>query len=220
MKWPQRLLKRTFDAVFAFVGCVVFSVPMFIIACLIKASSRGPVFFSQQRVGQNGKPFTLIKFRTMRVGADAFGPITTVSDKRITGIGGILRKYKLDELPQLWNVLTGAMSFVGPRPDVAGYADRLTGENRKILELKPGITGPASLYFRDEERILAKVENPREYNDTILWPKKVELNLDYYKNRGFWKDIGYIIITALPPFDRVFKLLPPEQKGRGAVDNG
>ena len=220
MKWPQRLLKRTFDAVFAFGGCVVFSVPMFIIACLIKISSRGPVFFSQQRVGQNGKPFTLIKFRTMRRGRRCVRADNHRTDERITGIGGILRKYKLDELPQLWNVLTGAMSFVGPRPDVAGYADRLTGENRKILELKPGITGPASLYFRDEERILAKVENPKEYNDTILWPKKVELNLDYYKNRGFWKDIGYIIITALPPFDRVFKLLPREQKGPGAIDNG
>jgi Sugar transferases involved in lipopolysaccharide synthesis len=219
MKWRQRFAKRALDVVFAFGGCVVFFVPMVIIACLIKTSSRGPVLFSQKRVGQNGKLFIVLKFRTMRVGADAFGPITTVSDGRITGIGRILRTYKLDELPQLWNVLIGKMSFVGPRPDVAGYADRLTGENRKILELLPGITGPASFYFRDEERILAKAENPKECNDTILWPKKVELNLDYYNNWGFWKDIGYIIITVLPAFDRVFKLVPAKQKKAGKIGN-
>jgi lipopolysaccharide/colanic/teichoic acid biosynthesis glycosyltransferase len=100
---------------------------------------------------------------------------------------------------------------VGPRPDVPGYADRLQGEARKLLELLPGITGPASLYFRDEERILAEVENPKEYNDTILWPKKVEMNLDYCNNWSFWKDIGYIFITVLPLLDRVFKLMPARQ---------
>jgi lipopolysaccharide/colanic/teichoic acid biosynthesis glycosyltransferase len=202
-------MKRTFDLFCSSIGVVVIFLPSIAIAILVKTTSRGPVFFPQQRVGQNGKLFTVIKFRTMYVGSNALGSITISSDGRITGIGRILRTYKLDELPQLWNVLIGKMSFVGPRPDVEGYADRLTGENRKILELKPGITGPASLYFRDEERVLAKVENPREYNDTVLWPKKVALNLDYYNNWSFWKDIGYIFITIFPLLNRIIKLLPP-----------
>lgn len=127
-----------------------------------------------------------------------FGSVTTGSDKRVTAIGKILRKYKLDEFPQLYNVLIGRMSFVGPRPDVPGYADLLQGEDRKILELRPGVTGPASLRFRDEEELLAMVENPREYNDKVIWPEKVEINKAYYDNWSFWKDVGYIFETILP----------------------
>ena len=134
----------------------------------------------------------------MYAGSEQKGTITSATDERITPIGRFLRNYKLDEFPQLWNVLIGRMSFVGPRPDVPGYADRLQGEARKILELRPGITGPASLYFRDEEDILAKAENPQEYNDTILWPKKTELNLQYCREWSFWKDIGYILVTIFP----------------------
>jgi lipopolysaccharide/colanic/teichoic acid biosynthesis glycosyltransferase len=192
-------IKRIVDLFCSFIGMAVMFLPFVAIAVFIKISSRGPVFFPQQRVGQNGKLFTVIKFRTMFIGSEALGSITTSSDDRITGIGRILRKYKLDELPQLWNVFVGKMSFVGPRPDVAGYADKLIGEDRKILELKPGITGPASLYFRDEERILAEKENPKEYNDTVLWPKKTALNLEYCRHWSFWKDIGYILSTIFPP---------------------
>jgi lipopolysaccharide/colanic/teichoic acid biosynthesis glycosyltransferase len=194
------------------MSLVVLFLPSIAIAVLVKSFSRGPILFLQQRVGQNGKLFTVIKFRTMYLCSEHKGTITSAHDERITPIGHFLRKYKLDEIPQLWNVFIGKMSFVGPRPDVPGYADQLQGEARKILELLPGITGPASLYFRDEERILAEVENPKEYNDTILWPKKVEMNLDYCNNWSFWKDIGYIFITVLPLLDRVFKLMPARQE--------
>jgi len=144
----------------------------------------------------------------MYCGSEAHGFVTAAGDRRVSFIGRILRRFKLDELPQLWNVLIGKMSFVGPRPDVPGYADKLTGDSRKILELRPGITGPASLYFRDEEKLLASVENPKEFNDSIIWPKKVQLNLEYYYHWSFWKDIGYILITIFPVLDRIFKLVP------------
>jgi lipopolysaccharide/colanic/teichoic acid biosynthesis glycosyltransferase len=134
--------------------------------------------------------------------AERHGTITTSTDSRITPIGRWLRRYKLDEFPQLWNVLIGKMSFVGPRPDVPGYADRLEGAARTILELRPGITGPASLYFRNEEDLLATSKDPREYNDTVIWPRKVELNLAYAENWSFWKDIGYILITVIPALNR------------------
>ena len=208
----QRITKRVFDLFGSFMGLVVLFLPGIAIAVLVKSFSRGPILFLQQRVGQNGKLFTVIKFRTMYLRSEHKGTITSAHDERITPIGHFLRKYKLDEIPQLWNVFIGKMSFVGPRPDVPGYADQLQGEARKILELLPGITGPASLYFRDEERILAEAENPKEYNDTILWPKKVEMNLDYCNNWSFWKDIGYIFITVLPLLDRVFKLMPARQE--------
>jgi lipopolysaccharide/colanic/teichoic acid biosynthesis glycosyltransferase len=133
----------------------------------------------------------------MYTGSDRLGSITTGIDKRITPIGKILRKYKLDELPQLWNVLTGTMSFVGPRPDVRGYADTLTGEDRVILSIKPGITGPASLYFRNEEELLAKVENPSKYNDEVIWPLKVKINREYIEHYKFIQDIQYILATVL-----------------------
>lgn len=139
--------------------------------------------------------------------SEKLGSITTAADSRITLIGKLLRKFKLDELPQLWNVFTGKMSFVGPRPDVPGYADKLEGSDRKILELRPGITGPASIYFRNEEELLAGVENPKEYNDAVIWPRKVQLNLEYLDNWGFWKDIGYILVTLFPGFNRVFRLV-------------
>jgi len=208
MNRNQLISKRIFDVCVSFVGIILLLFPGCIIYFAIKSSSKGPAFFHQIRIGQWGKPFMCIKFRTMTTGANHLGTVTTLNDPRIMTIGKFLRKYKLDELPQLWNVFVGKMSFVGPRPDVAGYADKLSGEDRKILELKPGITGPASLYFRDEERILAEKENPKEYNDTVLWPKKIKLNLEYYENWSFWKDIGYILITVFPIFDKILKLVP------------
>jgi lipopolysaccharide/colanic/teichoic acid biosynthesis glycosyltransferase len=127
-------------------------------------------------------------------------------------VGKFLRRFKLDELPQLWNVFMGKMSFVGPRPDVPGYADKLEEEARKILELRPGITGPATLYFRNEEELLAKAENPKEFNDRVIWPKKVQLNLCYYYHWSFWRDIGYIIVTVFPALDRFCNLIPQQEK--------
>jgi lipopolysaccharide/colanic/teichoic acid biosynthesis glycosyltransferase len=142
----------------------------------------------------------------MTTGADAQGSITTSGDVRITPIGRFLRRFKLDEYPQLWNVLIGNMSFVGPRPDVPGYADRLSGDARRILQLRPGITGPATLYFRNEEELLSSVADPKKYNDEVIWPKKVEMNLQYLDTWGFWKDIGYIFVTVLPFTKRFIKI--------------
>lgn len=188
------------------MGILLCFIPGLIIAVLIRLTSRGPVFYKQKRVGKEGRLFTTIKFRTMYTGAERGGPITAATDSRITPIGRFLRRYKLDELPQLWNVLTGSMSFVGPRPDVPGYADKLTGEARKILRLRPGITGPATLYFRNEEELLARADDPKRYNDQVIWPKKVELNLEYCENHSLWKDIHYILATLCPPARTWFKI--------------
>ena len=199
--------KRLFDILFSSLGILILFFPFFLLAFAVKFSTPGPFFFRQQRIGRYGKPFRIIKLRTMYVDSNDKGTITSADDKRITPIGHFLRNYKLDEIPQLWNVLIGKMSFVGPRPDVEGYADRLQGNARKILTLRPGITGPASLYFRDEEKLLAGQENQREYNDTVIWPKKVELNLKYMETWGFWRDLGYIIITIFPLVNKWFRLV-------------
>jgi lipopolysaccharide/colanic/teichoic acid biosynthesis glycosyltransferase len=201
------LIKRLFDIIASFLGGIILFPIAVIIALCIRFSSKGPVFFLQKRVGRQGKLFTCIKFRTMYLDSEKHGSVTTAKDRRITPVGKILRKLKLDELPQLWNVFIGKMSFVGPRPDVPGYADKLQGEAKKILSLRPGITGPATLYFRNEEELLASVPNPKEYNDKVIWPKKVELNLAYLDNWGFWKDIGYIFITIFPSLNKIFKMI-------------
>ncbi len=196
-------MKRFFDFTVALIGLIVLSPVMLIVAMIVRCTSRGPALFSQMRIGRYGKPFSCIKFRTMRVDADDGNAVTVEGDHRITAIGRFLRKTKLDELPQLWNVLLGRMSFVGPRPDVPGYADRLEGENRRILDLRPGITGPASLFFRREEEMLAGTKDPMKFNDDIIYPEKVRLNLEYADHLSFWRDIGYILATVLPPFTRV-----------------
>ena len=156
----------------------------------------GPIIFKQRRVGQYGRLFTMYKFRSMTV-AHSGSSVSVKGESRITPLGAVLRKYKLDELPELWNVLIGDMSFVGPRPDVPGYADKLEGEDRRMLLLKPGITGPASLKYRNEEELLAKQENPQEYNDKVLFPDKVRLNIEYLDNWSFSNDIKFIIYTVL-----------------------
>lgn len=194
----KSISKRFFDFNFALLGLLVLWPFGLLIALAVKLTSKGPVFYKQSRIGQLGKPFTCIKFRTMYMGSDKQGSITAASDSRITPVGRFLRRYKLDEFPQLLNVLIGRMSFVGPRPDVPGYADKLTGEERKILELKPGITGPASIYFRNEEEILAGVDDPVKYNDEVIWPQKVKINLGYYHKSNLLRDIGYIIVTVVP----------------------
>ncbi len=156
----------------------------------------GPVFYTQNRVGRHGKLFKIYKFRSMAVEHDGKS-VTVAGENRITPLGRVLRKFKLDELPELWNVFIGQMSFVGPRPDVPGYADELTGNDRRILELRPGITGPASLKYRNEEELLASVENPLEYNDKVIFPDKVRINLYYIDHYSFIKDIQMIICTVL-----------------------
>ena len=155
------------------------------------------VLYSQKRVGKQGGLFTLYKFRTMVHNADTMsgGSITVENDDRITTIGKLLRRWKLDELPTLWNVLKGDMSFVGPRPDVPGYADKLVGESRRILEIRPGITGPATLKYSNEEKLLADVDNPKKYNDEVIFPDKVKINLEYMDNWSLWMDIKIIFKT-------------------------
>jgi len=154
----------------------------------------GPVFFRQQRTGRYGKLFMIVKFRSMVVNEDS-NTTSVLGDNRVTPLGAILRKYKLDELPELWNVLKGDMSLVGPRPDVPEFTDRLKGKEMDILQLRPGITGPATLKYSNEERLLAEVDNPQEYTDEIIWPDKVRMNLDYYNNRSLVKDIQIIFRT-------------------------
>ena len=156
----------------------------------------GPVIFKQKRVGQHGRIFTMYKFRSMTV-YHSGSSVSVQGESRITPLGAVLRKYKLDELPELCNVLIGDMSFVGPRPDVPGYADKLIGDDRKILLLKPGITGPASLKYRNEEELLAEQEDPQKYNDEILFPDKVRINIEYLDNWSFWYDIKIIVYTVL-----------------------
>lgn len=188
-------MKFFFDRIFSLFGLLVLVPVLFVVAVLIKIRMPGgPAIFRQRRVGRNGKLFTMYKFRSMTV-SHSGSSVSVAGESRITPLGAKLRKYKLDELPELWNVLKGDMSFVGPRPDVPGYADRLQGEDRLILKLRPGITGPASLKYADEEELLAQVADPRRYNDEVIFPDKVRINLDYYYNRTFCGDIRLIFQT-------------------------
>lgn len=190
-------MKWIFDRIVSFVGLLFLWPVLIIVAVLIRCKMPGgPVLFTQKRVGRHGKLFTIYKFRTMTV-SHGGSSVSVAGEARITPLGATLRRFKLDELPELWNVLIGDMSFVGPRPDVPGYADQLTGDDRRILELRPGITGPASLKYRDEEELLAKVENPQVYNDTVIYPDKIKLNLYYLDHYSFIKDIQMIFCTVL-----------------------
>ena len=189
------MLKRLFDIVFSIIGLIVLFPLFIIIAILIKFDSRGPVLFFQKRVGKSAKLFTLIKFRSMYINHDNTSTVSIDGENRVTLVGKWLRKSKLDELPELWNVLNGDMSFVGPRPDVPGYADKLKGDARDILKIRPGITGPASIKYFDEEIILSTKDNPQNYNDKVIYPDKVRLNLEYYHNNNIFKDIKIIFAT-------------------------
>lgn len=191
------LFKYLFDRTIALFGFMFFSPLLLTVGFLICLKMPGgPIIFKQKRVGQYGRLFTMYKFRSMTV-SHSGSSVSIKGESRITPLGAKLRKYKLDELPELWNVLIGDMSFVGPRPDVPGYADKLTGEERRILLLKPGITGPASLKYRNEEELLAGQENPQEYNDKVLFPDKVRINIKYLDNWSFWYDIKIIVYTVL-----------------------
>ena len=184
------MVKFVFDRVTAALGLLILSPLLVLIALYVGVKMRGgPVLFRQERIGKNGRRFTIYKFKTMEADNEGTPQVTTA--------GRMLRKYKLDELPELWNVLKGDMSFVGPRPDVPGYADLLEGNERRLLQLRPGITGPATMKYRNEESLLARQENPQEYNDRIIWPDKVRINLYYLDHYSFWKDIQMIFCTVL-----------------------
>lgn len=191
------LVKWIFDRIVSLIG-LLFLWPVFIVvAILIKVKMPGgPVLFTQKRVGQYGDLFTMCKFRSMTV-SHSGSSVSVAGESRITPLGATLRKYKLDELPELWNVLKGDMSFVGPRPDVPGYADKLEGHDKDILKLKPGITGPASMKYRDEEELLANVDDPQKYNDEVIYPDKIRMNLYYLEHYSFIKDIQMIVCTVL-----------------------
>ncbi|WP_297907720.1 sugar transferase [uncultured Parabacteroides sp.] len=189
--------KSLFDRVSSLFGLLFLSPVLLFIALLIRIKMPGgPIIFKQKRVGQYGRLFTMYKFRSMTV-SHSGSSVSVKGESRITPLGAKLRKYKLDELPELWNVLIGDMSFVGPRPDVPGYADKLEGDDRRMLLLKPGITGPASLKYRNEEELLAEQENPQKYNDEVLFPDKVRINIDYMDHWSFGKDVKIIVYTVL-----------------------
>ena len=212
------ILKFLFDRIVSFIGLAVLWPVLLIVAILIKIKMPGgPVFFVQKRVGLNGKLFNCHKFRTMTVKHNG-STVSVAGDSRITPFGAKLRHWKLDELPGLWDVLVGNMSFVGPRPDVPGYADKLQGDDRDVLKLRPGITGPATLKYRLEDEMLADVRRlmsvgrclPQEqidkmsdqelaiwYNDNVIYPDKVRLNCYYYRHYSFVKDIQMILCTVL-----------------------
>ncbi len=191
------ILKWIFDRLVSMMGLLILWPILILVAIMIRVKMPGgPVIFKQKRVGQDGKLFTMYKFRSMTV-SHSGSSVSVAGESRITPLGAKLRKYKLDELPELWNVLKGDMSFVGPRPDVPGYADKLEGHDRNILKLKPGITGPASLKYRNEEELLAKIENPQKYNDEVIYPDKIKINLYYLEHYSFLKDIQMIICTVL-----------------------
>lgn len=212
------VLKYMFDRIVSFIGLLFLWPVLVVVAIMVKVKMPGgPVFFVQNRVGKNGKLFKCHKFRTMTVKHNG-STVSVAGDSRITPLGATLRHYKLDELPGLWDVLIGNMSFVGPRPDVPGYADKLVGDDRDVLKLRPGITGPATLKYRLEDEMLADVRSkmsegrclPQEqidamsdqelavwYNDNVIYPDKVHLNCYYYRHYSFIKDIQMIFCTVL-----------------------
>ena len=195
MKLRQIVIKNLFDFVLAFI-CLTIVWPIIFITWLIATvETRSNGLFTQKRIGKDGKMFTLVKIKTMTPDSKTDTTITSANNPRITMIGRFLRKSKIDELPQLWNILTGSMSFVGPRPDVEGYADKLDEGDRIILSVRPGITGPASLKYRNEENILSMQSDPKQYNDQVIWPDKVKINIDYINNWSLAKDLSYIMQT-------------------------
>ena len=189
------MIKWIFDRAAALFGLLLTWPLLLAVAAAIRIRMPdGGVLFRQRRVGQYGKLFTLVKFRTMTVNHGG-SCVSVAGESRITPLGAWLRRYKIDELPELWNVLKGDMSFVGPRPDVPGYADRLQGDDRIILALKPGITGPATLKYRNEEELLAAQPDPQRYNDEVIYPDKVRINVEYAKTRSFAGDLKIIMQT-------------------------
>ena len=190
----QQITKRGFDIVFSFFGLIICFIPILILVIIATISTKRFGLFFQKRVGRHAKLFKIFKIRTMKHPYDD-NFITLRDDARLSAFGKIIRKYHLDELPQLFNVLIGDMSFVGPRPDVAGYADLLQGEDRIIMSVRPGITGPATLKFKNEEDLLANQSDPKAFNDEVIWQEKVRINKEYIKNWTLLGDINYLFKT-------------------------
>jgi lipopolysaccharide/colanic/teichoic acid biosynthesis glycosyltransferase len=190
------LLKRTFDITASIFGLVVFIPVFLVLVILIKLKMPGPICFRQNRVGKDAKLFRMVKFRTMKVNHGG-STISVKGESRITPLGATMRKYKLDELPEFWNILIGDMSFVGPRPDVPGYADVLKGDDRLLLTFRPGLTGAASIKYSNEEELLSEQQDPIKFNDEVLYPAKVRINNNYVKNWSFFLDIKIIMYTLL-----------------------
>ncbi len=187
------LIKYIFDRLFSLVLLVVLSPVMLVVFVLHKIKMpKGKFLYRQTRIGLHGKPFRIFKIRTMAENSEAGGPITTADDARVLPFGKWLRDSKVDTFMELINILIGDMSFVGPRPDVPGYADKLEGDDRVILNMRPGLTGPASIKYRHEERILAEQSDPQRYNDEVIWPDKVEINKKYYENWSVWLDVSIL----------------------------
>lgn len=193
----QRFVKRAFDLAIAIPGLIL-AFPI-ILAAVIAASfdTREWGLFSQQRVGRWGRPFAVRKIRSMRTSSVNRTTVTTKYDARITRFGSVLRRFKVDELPQLWNVVVGDMSLVGPRPDVPGWADRLEGSELLILSVRPGITGPATIAFRNEEEILSLVDDPETFNSDVLWPAKCRMNMDYIATWRLIDDVNILMRTVI-----------------------
>ncbi|KAA3621328.1 MAG: sugar transferase [Flavobacterium sp.] len=189
----QQVYKRIFDVLLCLIILPVVIIPMGILICIARVSTGMNGLFSQIRIGKNARPFRLYKIRTLK--GLQHESIREITENK-TVFGNWLRKTKLDELPQLYNILIGDMSWVGPRPDVPGYADLLSGEDRIVLSIRPGLTGPATIKYKDEDRLLLAQEDPQDYNDNVIWPDKVEINKQYIKNWSLLKDIKYILASV------------------------
>jgi lipopolysaccharide/colanic/teichoic acid biosynthesis glycosyltransferase len=194
MSKTDKIIKRIFDIVLSIVGIIATWWIMLIAWIVAAIETRSNGLFVQKRIGKDAKEFDVYKIKTMKPSSNT-STVTTANDSRITKSGAFFRRTKIDELPQLFNVLFGSMSFVGPRPDVAGFADELEGDDRIILSIRPGITSPASIKYKNEEEILANVDNPIEYNKNVIWRDKVKINKEYIKNYSLKNDILYIIKT-------------------------
>ncbi len=191
------MLKRAFDFILSTVGLLILSPVYVLLAILILLDSKGGVFYRQQRVGRNNRDFYIYKFRTMHQGAEKKGLLTVgAKDSRITRVGYFLRKYKLDELPQLLNVLKGDMSFVGPRPEVRRYVNLYTAQQMQVLSVRPGITDYASIAYSNESELLKRAADPEKFYIETVFPAKLELNLKYIAEKNFWKDIQLIFLTV------------------------
>lgn len=189
-------MKRLFDIIASGIGLILLSPLFLIIAIWIRLDSKGPIFYRQVRVGRRNQDFRIFKFRSMRVGADK-GSLVTIGgrDPRVTKSGYFIRKFKFDELPQLINVFVGDMSLVGPRPEVRHYVDYWTPEQMHVLDVRPGITDPASIKFRNENELMEKAENPEKYYIEIIMQEKIRLYLEYVEKHSFWYDMGLIFKT-------------------------
>jgi lipopolysaccharide/colanic/teichoic acid biosynthesis glycosyltransferase len=198
-------MKRTFDIFLSLVALSFLAVPFAIIGLVTKLSSRGPVFYRQQRIGREGKPFWLYKFRTMYVGKGG-SLVTVAADPRITPVGRMLRRWKLDELPQLWNVLIGEMSIIGPRPEVERYVSHYTPEQRRLLEQTPGLAGLSQLVYPSEAEILRHCVNPEEFYVRELMPKKIAVDLQYETSRTFWSDLHLLFEMVLLIFGTSYRV--------------